>query len=447
MKAIITDKRFVIVGLGQTGLSCVRYLSNLGKSLVVMDTREHPPGLDALKQEFPDITLVLGSLDTDFLCQADEIILSPGIALSTPELKQAQDSGVLVRGDIDLFAEAANAPIVAITGSNGKSTVTTLLGEMAKMAGLNVGIGGNLGVPALDLLSEGRELYVLELSSFQLETTRSLNASSVVLLNLSEDHMDRYVSKMAYLQAKQRIFLGAKNVVVNDDDALSVPLVNTQMHLTHFGLGGSDINKFSVLTIDGERFLARGFEALLNVKELQVRGEHNISNCLAALALGFSIDLPMKAMLEALKCFKGLAHRCAFVRTLDCVDYINDSKGTNPGAVVTALNGLGGEIAGKIVLIAGGDAKGADISSLLGPVQKHAKAMVLIGKDAAKFEQLLKPVVPLYQVKTMADAVRAAQSLAERGDLVLLSPACASFDMFKNFEHRGDVFCEEVMRL
>ena len=424
MKAIITDKRFVIVGLGQTGLSCVRYLSSLGKSLVVMDTREHPPGLDALKQEFPDITLVLGSLDTDFLCQADEIILSPGIALSTPELKQAQDSGVLVRGDIDLFAEAANAPIVAITGSNGKSTVTTLLGEMAKMAGLNVGIGG-----------------------FQLETTRSLNASSVVLLNLSEDHMDRYVSKLAYLQAKQRIFLGAKNVVVNDDDALSVPLVNTQMHLTHFGLGGSDINKFSVLTIDGERFLARGFEALLNVKELQVRGEHNISNCLAALALGFSIDLPMKAMLEALKCFKGLAHRCAFVRTLDCVDYINDSKGTNPGAVVTALNGLGGEIAGKIVLIAGGDAKGADISSLLGPVQKHAKAMVLIGKDAAKFEQLLKPVVPLYQVKTMADAVRAAQSLAERGDLVLLSPACASFDMFKNFEHRGDVFCEEVMRL
>jgi len=447
MKAIVTDKRFVIVGLGQTGLSCVRYLSALGKSLLVMDTRENPPGLDVLKQEFPDVKLVLGYLDLEYLCQADEIILSPGIALSTPEIKKAQDSGVLIRGDIDLFAEVATAPIVAITGSNGKSTVTTLLGEMARNAGLNVGVGGNLGVPALDLLSDDRDLYVLELSSFQLETTRSLNANSVVLLNLSEDHMDRYASKMAYLQAKQRIFLGAKNVIVNDDDPLSAPLVNTQMRLIHYGVASTDINKFSVLTVNEARFLAKGFEPLLNVNELQVRGEHNISNCLAALALGFSIDLPVTAMTESLKSFKGLAHRCEFVRSLDQVDYINDSKGTNPGAVLTALNGLGKEIQGKIVLIAGGEAKGADISLLLEPVQKFVKALVLIGRDADQFVQLFKPVAALHHAATMHDAVRAAKELAENGDLVLLSPACASFDMFKNFEQRGAIFIEEVMSL
>jgi UDP-N-acetylmuramoylalanine--D-glutamate ligase len=373
--------------------------------------------------------------------------LSPGIALTTPEIKAARDEGVLIRGDIDLFTEVAAAPVIAITGSNGKSTVTTLVGEMAKCAGVNVGVGGNIGVPALDLLSEDRELYVLELSSFQLETTRALNATSVVLLNLSEDHMDRYASKMAYLQAKQRIFFGAKNVIVNDDDILSSPLVNTQMRLLRFGLSNPDVQKCSILTEAGERYLCKDFEALLNVKELQVRGEHNISNCLAALALGYSIGLPVSAMLQAIKQFKGLAHRCEFVRTVDQVDYVNDSKGTNPGAVVTALNGLGKNIQGKIVLIAGGDAKGADLSTLLEPVRRFTKAVVLIGRDAEKFEQILTGNVPLYHAKTMADAVQSAKKLASSGDIVLLSPACASFDMFKNFEHRGAVFIEEVGRL
>jgi UDP-N-acetylmuramoylalanine--D-glutamate ligase len=447
MKAIITDKKFVVVGLGQTGLSCVRYLRGLGKSLLVMDTRDNPPGLSLLKQEYPEITVVLGGLDPAQLLAADEIILSPGIALSTPEIQRAREHGVRIRGDIDLFSDQAEAPVVAITGSNGKSTVTSLVGEMARSAGLNVAVGGNIGVPALDILADDRDIYVLELSSFQLETTQALNATSVVLLNLSEDHMDRYDSKMAYLQAKQRIFFGAQNVIVNDDEPLSAPLVNNKMRISHFGLHAQDINKFSVLESEGERYLCKGFQPLLKISEIKIHGEHNISNCLAALALGDSIGLPMQAMLDAIRNFTGLAHRCQWVRCLDNVNYVNDSKGTNPGAVVTALQGLGKHIQGRIVLIAGGESKGADLSSLVEPVKRFVKALVLIGRDAGKFESLLNTCVPVTHASTMAEAVRSCRTLAEGGDLVLLSPACASFDMFRNYEHRGDVFTEEVMKL
>ena len=390
---------------------------------------------------------MLGGLNQTLLNDANEIILSPGIALSTPEIKIAADKGVLIRGDIDLFAEVASAPIVAITGSNGKSTVTTLLGEMAQECGLNVAIGGNLGIPALDMLDDKIHLYVLELSSFQLETTHNLNAASVVLLNLTEDHMDRYPNKMAYLQAKQRIFRGAKNIVVNNDELLSSPLVNTSMKLVPYGLDTQDLEKFSVLTKDGERYLAKGFDPLIAVSELKIRGEHNISNALAALALGSSVGLKMPEMLQALRKFKGLAHRCQFVRSVDGVEYFNDSKGTNPGSVVTALNSLGKEISGRIVLIAGGDAKGADLSSLSEPVKSFVKALVLIGVDAGKIEELLHSVVPIYKESTMENAVKKAKATAKDGDLVLLSPACASFDMFKNFEHRGEVFMKEVMSL
>tara|TARA_R110002073_G_scaffold46_6_gene900 strand:- start:10694 stop:12037 length:1344 start_codon:yes stop_codon:yes gene_type:complete len=447
MKAIITDKKVVVVGLGKTGLSCVRYLHAQGKQIIVMDTRNTPPGLDELIAGYPNVQCILGRLDKNILCASDEIILSPGLALSTSEIQAAVNNQVLVRGDIDLFAEAAKAPIIAITGSNGKSTVTTLLGDMAKKTGLNVGLGGNLGIPALDLLDGAKDLYVLELSSFQLETTHTLNAKSVVLLNLSEDHMDRYPNKMAYLQAKQRIFRGAKNIIVNDDEPLSSPLVNSSMKLTHFGLQSNDLDKFSVLTKDGERYLAKGFDALISVNELAIRGEHNISNALAALALGSSVGLVMPKMLDALKEFKGLSHRCQFVRSVAGVEYVNDSKGTNPGSVVTALNSLGKEISGKVVLIAGGDSKEADLGSLGEPVKRFVKALVLIGVDAEKFKLLLGSITSVYKEDTMAMAVGKAHSIAESGDLVLLSPACASFDMFNSYEQRGDVFMEEVMSL
>ena len=420
MKAIITDKKVVVVGLGKTGLSCVRYLHAQGKQIIVMDTRNTPPGLDELIAGYPNVQCILGRLDKNILCASDEIILSPGLALSTSEIQAAVNNQVLVRGDIDLFAEAAKAPIIAITGSNGKSTVTTLLGDMAKKTGLNVGLGGNLGIPALDLLDGAKDLYVLELSSFQLETTHTLNAKSVVLLNLSEDHMDRYPNKMAYLQAKQRIFRGAKNIIVNDDEPLSSPLVNSSMKLTHFGLQSNDLDKFSVLTKDGERYLAKGFDALISVNELAIRGEHNISNALAALALGSSVGLVMPKMLDALKEFKGLSHRCQFVRSVAGVEYVNDSKGTNPGSVVTALNSLGKEISGKVVLIAGGDSKEADLGSLGEPVKRFVKALVLIGVDAEKFKLLLGSITSVYKEDTMAMAVGKAHSIAESGDLVLL---------------------------
>jgi UDP-N-acetylmuramoylalanine--D-glutamate ligase len=259
--------------------------------------------------------------------------------------------------------------------------------------------------------------------------------------------MDRYPNKMAYLKAKQRIFNGAKNIVVNDDELLSSPLVSTSMKLIHFGLETQDLDKFSILTKDGSRYLAKGFESLIAVSELKIRGEHNISNALAALALGSSIGLKMPGMLQALKEFKGLNHRCQFVRSIGGVEYFNDSKATNPGSVVTALNSLGKEISGRIVLIAGGDAKGADLSSLYQPVKTFVKALVLIGVDAGKFEALLQPVVSIYKESTMENAVKKANETAESGDLVLLSPACASFDMFKNFEHRGEIFMGEVMSL
>jgi UDP-N-acetylmuramoylalanine--D-glutamate ligase len=447
MKAIITDKKVVVVGLGKTGLSCVRYLHAQGKQIVVMDTRTVPPCLDELTQKYPNIQCILGSLNKEILCRADEIILSPGVALSTPEIKAAINLQIPVRGDIDLFAEAAKAPIIAITGSNGKSTVTTLLGDMAKNAGLNVGVGGNLGIPALELLDDSVGLYIIELSSFQLETTHSLNAESVVLLNLSEDHMDRYPSKIAYLQAKQRIFKGAKQVIVNDDEVLSSPLVNSSMKLIHFGLKSNDLDKFSILSKDGERYLAKGFEPLISVNELKIRGEHNISNALAALALGSSVGLAMSKMLATLKEFKGLSHRCQFVRSIAGVEYVNDSKGTNPGSVVTALRSLGKEITGKVILIAGGDSKGADLSPLYEPIKEFVKALVLIGVDAKKFEQLFDGITSVCREETLEEAVVQASSIAETGDLVLLSPACASFDMFKNYEHRGDIFTEEVLSI
>ncbi len=447
MKAIVTDKKIVIVGLGKTGLSCVRYLDSLGKQITVLDTRLNPPGLEELIKNYPHVKYAFGGLDQTLLSSADEIILSPGVALSTPEIKTAAEQGVIVRGDIDLFAEAAHAPIVAITGSNGKSTVTTLLGKMAHKCGLNVGVGGNLGEPALNLLAKNVDLYVLELSSFQLETTHNLNAESVVLMNLSEDHMDRYTNKMSYLQAKQRIFKGAKSIVVNDDEMLSSPLVNTSMKLLHYGLGSQDLEKFSVLEKKNVRYLAQGFKPLISVRDLKIRGEHNISNALAALALGSSVGLNMPGMLQALVEFTGLDHRCQFVRALNGVEYFNDSKATNPGSVVTALSSLGKEISGRVVLIAGGDAKGADLSSLLEPVKRFVKAMVLIGVDAEKFAALVQKNVPIYKENSMQSAVHKANSIAEEGDVVLLSPACASFDMFKNFEHRGEVFMREVMSL
>jgi UDP-N-acetylmuramoylalanine--D-glutamate ligase len=351
---------------------------------------------------------------------------------------------VKLSGDIDLFARYAKAPIIAITGSNAKSTVTTLVGEMAAAAGKKVAVGGNLGTPALDLLNDAVELYVIELSSFQLETTDQLNAEVATCLNISEDHMDRYADLPAYHLAKHRIFRGAQQVVVNRDDALSRPLVADQLPCWYFGLGKPDFKRFGLLEDNGEKSLAYQFDALLPVRELKIRGAHNQSNALAALALGHAVGLPFAPMLAALKQFAGLPHRCQWVGERNAVNYYDDSKATNVGAALAAIEGLGADIAGKLLLVAGGDGKGADFSALKAPVGKFCRAVLLLGRDADRLADALGDAAPLIRVNTLEEAVQRAADLAEAGDAVLLSPACASLDMFKNFEERGRLFAQAV---
>jgi UDP-N-acetylmuramoylalanine--D-glutamate ligase len=443
MGMIASDRRTLVVGLGKTGLSCVRYLCEKGRELSVVDSRAEPPGLEELRSQFPDVPLHLGAFDPDLFAGFNELVVSPGVSLEEPAIVRAADSGAMIRGDIDLFAEVADAPIVAITGSNGKTTVTTLVGEMARAAGINVAVGGNIGTPALDLLGGGAELYVLELSSFQLETTHELNALAATILNVSDDHMDRYANKMDYFQAKQRIFNGCRNAIVNLDDALSTPMARDTLRFLCFGFHRVNPETFSTRDDDEGTWITFGFDNLLLAEELGLLGRHNISNVMAALALGHAAGLPMDVMLDTARQFRGLPHRCEWVCNIDGVDYINDSKGTNVGATAAAIQSLV-PAEGKIVLIAGGDGKGADFSMLAEPVSENCRAVVLIGTDAQRVAAALGDSVTIYLENSLADAVGKAASQAQAGDRVLLSPACASFDMFRDYTDRGDQFREIV---
>ena len=444
MSLIASDHFRIVVGLGKSGMSLVRFLANRGVSFAVADTRENPPELETLRREYPQVDVRCGELDVEFLCRADELYVSPGLALATPALQQAAARGVKLSGDIELFARYAKAPIVAITGSNAKSTVTTLVGEMAAAAGKHVAVGGNLGTPALDLLSDDVELYVMELSSFQLETTDQLGAEVATVLNISEDHMDRYSGLPAYHLAKHRVFRGARQVVVNRQDVLTRPLIGEGLPCWTFGLNKPDFHGFGLREENGEKYLAFQFDNLMPVRELKIRGAHNQANALAALALGHAVGLPMDSMLESLRNFGGLEHRCQWLLERDGVSYYDDSKATNVGAALAAIEGLGADIPGKLVLIAGGDGKGADFSGLRAPVAAHCRAVVLIGRDAELIAQALGDGVPLIRVATLNEAVQRCAERAQTGDAVLLSPACASFDMFKNYEERGRLFAQAV---
>jgi UDP-N-acetylmuramoylalanine--D-glutamate ligase len=441
---IASDNFRIVVGLGKSGMSLVRFLANRGVSFAVADTRENPPELATLRRDYPQVDVRCGELDVEFLCRADEVYVSPGLALATPALQQAAARGVKLSGDIELFARNAKAPIVAITGSNAKSTVTTLVGEMAAAAGKRVAVGGNLGTPALDLLSDDVELYVMELSSFQLETTDHLAAEVATVLNISEDHMDRYSGLPAYHLAKHRVFRGARQVVVNRQDVLTRPLIGEGLPCWTFGLNTPDFHGFGLRVENGEKYLAFQFDNLMPVRELKIRGAHNQSNALAALALGHAVGLPMDAMLSSLRSFGGLEHRCQWLREREGVSYYDDSKATNVGAALAAIEGLGADISGKLVLIAGGDGKGADFSGLRAPVAAHCRAVVLIGRDAELIAQAVGDDVELVRVATLEDAVLRCAEIAQPGDAVLLSPACASFDMFKNYEERGRLFAQAV---
>lgn len=441
----------VIIGLGETGYSCVEYFVKKNVPIVVLDTRENPPKLADLKKYYPEVPFLGGKFSATILESAKEIVLSPGIPKTLPDIINHIQPNTSIIGDIELFAREVKAPIVAVTGSNGKSTVTTWVGEMAKQAGIKVGVGGNLGTPALKLLTQNPDLYVLELSSFQLETTYSLKPKVATILNICPDHMDRYEHFEDYFQAKKRIYHQAEKVVVNRDDELILNSAPKMVEQFSFGLNAIPGNSLGVGlkqdTIVIKKSLKSETSELLSYKELKLFGRHNAANALASLALGMAADIPLPAMVETLKTFKGLPHRCEWIREYKGVQWINDSKGTNVGATLAAISGLAHDIPGKWVLIAGGIGKNADFSPLIPLVKEHCRGLVLLGEAREELYQMFSNVLSCKRVDSLKEAVEAAAETAKEGDGVLLSPACASFDMFRNFEDRGNVFKELVLKL
>lgn len=439
----------VIMGMGQTGITCSRFLSQHHIPVCVMDNRENPPNVDKLQQM--GMTYITGRFDAEILAHAQEIIISPGLSLQEPALQAAIAAKVPIISEIELFARYVDAPIVAITGSNGKSTVTTLLGEMAKQAGWDVRIGGNLGVSALDLITRQRpDIYILELSSFQLETTYSLKPKAAVVLNVCEDHMDRYASFADYVATKQRIYQSCEYVIVNADDPLVVAMLKPKQAHLSFSLHCGR-STFSICPHQGEAYFARNHNTrfptpLLPVQSAKLQGRIMQMNILAALALGDAVGIPMTAMLDAIQTFKGLPHRCQWVTQHQGIDWFNDSKGTNVGATIAAIQGL--ERPGRMILIAGGEGKNADFEPLAMTAEQHLKACVLIGRDAAIIREAFEEYtdIPIHFADSMEMAIAEAGQLAQSGDAVLLSPACASFDMFTGYEHRGQAFIDAVQR-
>ncbi|MGB9671189.1 MAG: UDP-N-acetylmuramoyl-L-alanine--D-glutamate ligase [Halothiobacillaceae bacterium] len=436
----------LIVGLGKTGLSVARFLTRRGLVFAVADSRMEPPGLAELRAECPQAAVHLGPFEADLFVGFRTLVVSPGIAVAEPAIRAAAAAGAEIIGDIELFARHVKTPVIAITGSNGKSTVTTLVGELLAAAGRKVRVGGNLGTPALDLLagSNDVEFYVLELSSFQLETTSSLKAAAAVVLNVSEDHMDRYPDLAAYAEAKGRVYQGAAVAVVNRDDGWSLRLAHASepARTVSFGLDAPVVGQWGMVERDGQIWLAQGDRPLVCERELTLRGRHNMANALAALALVEAVGVDPAAVLDALRRFAGLPHRSQFVGHFHGLDWVNDSKGTNVGATAAALAGQ----TVPVVLIAGGLGKGQDFAVLRPLLAEKARGVVLIGQDADLIAQAWAGAAPIVRAADMGEAVSMAAKLGRPGDVVLLSPACASFDMFKGYDHRGEVFAAEVRR-
>ena len=434
--------RALVLGLGRTGLSCARYLRRKGLDVRVADTRQRPPGSDALAAQVPDADLRTGPFDASLLDGVSQVVISPGLSVREPVAAEAARRGLPVVGDIELFAREAQAPIAAVTGTNGKSTVTTLVAELANAAGRTAVAGGNLGEPALDLLERAvPQLYVLELSSFQLETTHSLRTRTATVLNVTPDHMDRYATLADYAAAKARIFDGCDVAVVNADDAAVSAMPRP----------GQDVVTFSLLSIDAdyalrhepEPMIVHHGEPLLPLAAMRLQGLHNAANAMAALAMCDALDLPRGSAIEALVAFGGLPHRSQWVADVGGVRFINDSKGTNVGATLAAVLGM----SGPLVVIAGGDGKGQDFGELREAFRGKVTHAVLIGRDAPALETALAGICVTERAADMASAVRAARRAAQPGYTVLLSPACASLDMYRDYTHRGDEFAAAVRSL
>ncbi|MCX7066496.1 MAG: UDP-N-acetylmuramoyl-L-alanine--D-glutamate ligase [Methylococcales bacterium] len=432
--------KILVVGLGITGVSVARFLHKLGLIFAIIDSRDNP-SMDEFFQQTPDIPVFTGGFDEAAFKVATHLIVSPGVSLHEKSIVKALANGATIISDIDLFACSVTAPIIAITGSNGKSTVTTMLGDMAAGAGKRVAIGGNLGKPALDLLADDAELYVLELSSFQLERTSVLNAAAATVLNVSADHLDRHADLADYAKEKQSVYHGDGVIVINADDALVKAMQEAGRQIVSFSI--KDKADF-YLAYQGEaEYLMYQQTPLMSLAELPLEGRHNAANALAALALGVAVGLNIPAMCSALKTFKGLNHRMQKVAQLHGVTWVNDSKATNIGACVAALEGYDR----KVILIAGGDAKGADMAELTPAIKEKTKSVVLMGKDANLIEQAIAGCVPVHRAENMVQAVQIAASLASEGDSVLLSPACASLDQYKNYQDRGNQFALAVLAL
>jgi UDP-N-acetylmuramoylalanine--D-glutamate ligase len=453
MKIALNHLRVLVWGLGETGLSALRWLKTQGAILSVVDTRMNPPNAKVVESEMPELKSYFGNLPDSIIEDIDLIVISPGVSLREPLLQKAIDRGLPIVGDIELFARyrPASAKLIAITGSNGKSTVTTLVGEMCKAAGLNTVVAGNIGLPVLDtLMHEVPDVYVLELSSFQLETTDHLAPTVSTVLNISEDHLDRYASMSDYENAKARIFIGASKLVVNRDDIAVMQMVNKFNEWISFGTDAPQREQdYGLKAFDSELWLCKGTQAIMAISDLKIRGIHNAINVLSAMALCEAIDIPLSAMKQAVADFKGLPHRVQWVACIEGVDFYDDSKGTNVGATYAALSGLSEPNAkAKVVLIAGGEGKEQDFSPLNEMVAQKARAVVLIGRDGHIIEQAISSSgVQIVHSTTLEEAVNKAFESAQQGDAVLLSPACASFDMFQNYEHRANVFIQSVKAL
>jgi UDP-N-acetylmuramoylalanine--D-glutamate ligase len=445
---LITQK-IVVLGAGLTGLSCVRYLKENDLTCSVNDSRNDAAPLDSFKAEFPMVKLTLGRWDKELIASADILLVSPGIDTSIDEISSAISQHCIVAGDVELYCQNSKTKILAVTGSNGKSTAVSLLAFIGKNLGKKVELGGNIGVPVLEQSKKSLDCLVLELSSFQLETLHSMNAIAATVLNVSDDHLDRHKTLENYAAIKQGIYKQCQTAVINRDD-VNTHGARAQQNIISFGSGSAKEGHFGLEIISGETQLMFGSTALIAVNQLPIAGLHNAMNCLAVLALGQSAGWPLEGMLEQLVKFNGLAHRCQLISQYKAVQWINDSKATNVGATLAAIEGLAAVIPAKnsLYLIAGGDGKGADFSPLQSAIAKHVAEIYTIGKDGDEIASLAQASnVGTCQVTSIEEAINSINNRVNAGDVVLLSPACASIDMFKNFAERGEIFVAAVKNL
>jgi len=440
----LRNKNILILGAGLTGMSCARFLRSHDLNFSLNDSRPDIIDTEHFAKDFPDTQISLGAWDKALIADAEAIIASPGVDLNQPDIQEAISENCDLLGDIELYCRLKDTSILAVTGSNGKSTLVSLLAFLGQALGIDAQLGGNIGAPVLDSIEQEPEVLVLELSSFQLETLSSMKAVAASILNISDDHLDRHRTMANYQAIKQNIYQDCRLAVVNRDDALT--LVDEKYapeSVVSIGTDKPEQGHFGIAQFEGEQCLMFGEQALIKLIELPLSGLHNALNCMAALAMGQSAGWPLLAMVEKLKGFTGLPHRCQAIETRDGVRWINDSKATNVGATLAAIEGLANTLSSsnKLILIAGGDGKGADFSPLSAAINEHVDWLITLGKDGREIAKLKADSI---FTRTMDEAVACARTKAEKGDLVLLSPACASLDMFKNFAARGEAFVNAV---